>query len=172
MDISWCPSSSSTLHLLTFFVYRYHVFVLGRVRDRISCTFVLLLSYCKTNSIPIPLRVRTHCWKSRASETDIARYPTRDSEAIRFLCSATSARLLNNLPPFACCTTTSWRRAIEVQLLPGGPSGTVKIFLHQLWMTISNNSSWWMIGMEPLVPPAPVPPHDIPSYFSFYLLVF
>jgi hypothetical protein len=37
-------------------------------------------------------------------------------------------------------------RAIGVRLLRGGCNGTANIFLHQLWTTTSNNSSWWMMG--------------------------
>jgi hypothetical protein len=65
-------------------------------------------------SIPIPLRARTCCWKSRASETGIARDLARDSEAIRFLGGATSARLLSDLP------STIFLLFLVVRLLPGG----------------------------------------------------
>jgi hypothetical protein len=58
-------------------------------------------------------------------------------------------------------------RAIGVRLLLVGRNGTANILMHQMWMTTSNNSSWWMMGMEPLVPPAPVPPQGIPSHSSF-----
>jgi hypothetical protein len=55
----------------------------------------------ENKSILIPLQACARCWKSRASETGIARYHARGSEAIRFLvaqqvrdCSTIFLRLL------------------------------------------------------------------------------
>jgi hypothetical protein len=44
------------------------------------------------------------------------------------------------------------------------PASTVNDYIEQLIMMND--------GMDPLVPPAPVPPQGIPSRSSFYLLVF
>jgi hypothetical protein len=66
--------------------------------------------------------VRAHAAGRAEPQTGIARDPAQDSEAIRFLGSATNVRLLNNLPPLARCTTTSRQQAIGVRLLPSGPS--------------------------------------------------
>jgi hypothetical protein len=103
-------------------------------------------SSLQTKSILIPLRARTRCWKSRASETSITRDPARDSEAIRFLGSATSARLLNDLPPVTHCTTTSrWTQRHCEHL----PASTVNDFIEQLIMTNDENGVAGASGTGP-----------------------
>jgi hypothetical protein len=114
------------------------------------------LSYISTvvathNHLPVSLRVRTRCWKSRASETRHASILARDSEAIKFLGSARYARLFNN-HHLVC--------VIDYFLVIA--NGYIDAFAASTRTTLSTEASPRLTWLIQLVTAQPVPPAMVP----------
>jgi hypothetical protein len=177
---NWWTFHDVKIHSLHFIIYLFLCINITRsslvANEREGCTSVLLLSCWKRafpfHSVrahaagraepPKPASLEILLGTARQSGFWVAQQ-VRDCSAIFPQRSSSSSSLYDYFPVASDCSTT---------LLPGGRNGIANIFLHQLWTTTSNNSSWWMIRMESRVPPAPVPPQGIPSYSSFLFTGF